>query len=141
MILFRDRLVLPPPFMVTLCTIGYFTVCNFIYFHDPIISATFWSFFLLGYVIYDICHYSLHFIDTTNNKDGWFSKQQRYHNQHHFGGEEAGFGVSSALWDKILNTGFKKNKKGNWLLYNVIYSLRIVRIMSFQLFDCFRYLY
>jgi hypothetical protein len=27
------------------------------------------------------------------------------------------------------------------LLYNVIYSLRIVRIMSFQLFDCFRYLY
>lgn len=113
MILLRDRLVLPPPFMVTVCTIGYFTVCNFIYFHDPIISATFWSFFLLGYVIYDICHYSLHFIDTTNNKNGWFSKQQRYHNQHHFGGEEAGFGVSSALWDKILNTGFKKNKKGN----------------------------
>jgi dihydroceramide fatty acyl 2-hydroxylase len=80
---------------------------------DPILSAFFWSFFLIGYMTYDICHYSLHHIDTSKNSKGYFHKLQKYHNQHHFGGEEAGFGVSSPLWDIVFRTGYKKGKKGN----------------------------
>ena len=60
---------------------------------------------------YDIIHYSLHHVDTNKHKGSYFHRLQQYHNQHHFGGEEAGFGVSSKLWDIIIGTGFKKNKK------------------------------
>lgn len=80
-------------------------------FHDPLISAIFWTFFYLGYTAYDTCHYALHHIDTTKSKGSYFHQLQKYHNQHHFGGEEAGFGVSSKLWDVVFGTGFKKGKK------------------------------
>jgi sterol desaturase/sphingolipid hydroxylase (fatty acid hydroxylase superfamily) len=42
--------------------------------------------FLSGYLMYDLCHYGLHHVDTTKNKGSYFHKLQRYHNQHHFGG-------------------------------------------------------
>ena len=93
--------------------VGFNTLGKVLYFNDPIISAVFWSFFLLGYMTYDICHYSLHHVDTSKNSGGWFGKLQKYHNQHHFGGEEAGFGVSSPLWDIVFRTGFTRSKKDN----------------------------
>ena len=98
---------------MAVCTliIGLQTVAKVIVISDPILSAVFWSFFLIGYVTYDICHYSLHHIDTSKHTQGYFHRLQKYHNQHHFGGEEAGFGVSSPLWDIVFRTGYKKNKK------------------------------
>lgn len=42
--------------------------------------------FLCGYLMYDLCHYALHHIDTTKSKGSYFHRLQRYHNQHHFGG-------------------------------------------------------
>ena len=86
-------------------------VWELIQFKDPIISATTWSFFLIGYMIYDISHYAFHFVDTTKNKGSWFHKLQKYHNKHHFSGEDAGFGVSSPLWDIIFRTGYKNEVK------------------------------
>ena len=78
---------------------------------DPIIFAFFWIAFGIGYLCYDLTHYSLHHVDTSNSKGSWFHRLQQYHNQHHFGGEEAGFGVSSPLWDYIIGTTYKRNKK------------------------------
>jgi len=63
--------------------------------------------------MYDISHYLLHHVDTSKNKGGFFHRLQKYHNQHHFGGQEAGFGVSSPLWDIILNTGYKNKNKSS----------------------------
>ena len=63
---------------------------------------------MLGYFAYDLTHYSLHHIDTSKHKGTYFHKLQRYHNQHHFGGEELGFGVSSKLWDVIFRTELPK---------------------------------
>jgi len=80
---------------------------------DPIISAFFWSGYLTGYVIYDSTHYFLHFLDTSAHPGTYFHELQKYHNQHHYGGEHAGFGVSSRLWDIVFRSGFKKNKKDN----------------------------
>lgn len=77
----------------------------------PILFAFFWIGLGLGYITYDLTHYSLHHIDTSKNRNGLFHRLQQYHNQHHFGGEEAGFGVSSPLWDYIIGTTFKLNKK------------------------------
>jgi sterol desaturase/sphingolipid hydroxylase (fatty acid hydroxylase superfamily) len=92
-------------------TLGYFTVGSVVTFEDPIFSAFFWTFFQIGYVAYDLCHYALHHIDTSKAAGGYFHDLQRYHNQHHFGGEEAGFGVSSKLWDIVFRTGYKRTKK------------------------------
>ena len=82
-----------------------------IVFEDPVIDATVWSFFLVGYMIYDMSHYAFHFVDTTKHKGSWFHKLQKYHNRHHFSGEYAGFGVSTPLWDLIFRTGYKNDKK------------------------------
>jgi len=57
--------------------------------------------------MYDCTHYALHHVDTRKHKGSYFHRLQKYHNQHHFGGEEAGFGVSSKFWDIIFRTGFK----------------------------------
>jgi hypothetical protein len=67
-------------------SLGYFTVGKVIVFDDVILSAFFWTFFQIGYISYDLCHYALHHIDTSKKKGGYFHDLQRYHNQHHFGG-------------------------------------------------------
>ena len=61
----------------------------------------------MGYLIYDMTHYSLHHL---NPKSGYFKFLQRYHNQHHFSGEDAGYGVSSKFWDVVFRTEMSKPK-------------------------------
>jgi len=78
---------------------------------DPVLYAFFWSFFLIGYMTYDITHYSLHHVDTSKSRGSYFHRLQQYHNQHHFGGEDAGYGVSSKIWDVVFRTGYKNKKK------------------------------
>jgi sterol desaturase/sphingolipid hydroxylase (fatty acid hydroxylase superfamily) len=102
--------VLPPAAVLLIMTLGYFTVLKVVVFHDWIVFATVWSFFLAGYVIYDIMHYALHHIDTSKHKGSWFHSLQKYHNKHHFSGQYAGFGVSSPLWDLIFRTGYKETR-------------------------------
>ena len=88
--------------------VGYFTVAQVLYFESMQTTAFYWTGFLIGYFIYDLTHYSLHHIDTSKSKGTYFHKLQRYHNQHHFGGEEAGFGVSSKFWDIVFRTEMSK---------------------------------
>jgi dihydroceramide fatty acyl 2-hydroxylase len=83
---YRDRLVFPPAFAVVASVIGYFTVCRIIYFENYVTSACYWSGFIIGYIIYDLCHYMLHHVDTSKHKGSYFHGLQKYHNQHHFGG-------------------------------------------------------
>lgn len=66
--------------------LGYLTVYRVLNIPNPQLNATFWTGFLVGYLIYDLTHYSLHHIDTSKNKGTYFHNLQRYHNQHHFGG-------------------------------------------------------
>jgi 4-hydroxysphinganine ceramide fatty acyl 2-hydroxylase len=91
-------------------TLGYFTLYQILKFPNPQINFAFWIGFEIGYLIYDLTHYSLHHIDTSKGKGGYFHNLQRYHNQHHFGGEELGFGVSSKFWDIIFRTEMTKRK-------------------------------
>ena len=81
--------------------------------NDQILDFCFWSSYLIGYMLYDSCHYFLHFLDTKRVKMTWFQALQRYHNQHHYGIENAGFGVSSPLWDIVFRSGFKVKKHSN----------------------------
>jgi 4-hydroxysphinganine ceramide fatty acyl 2-hydroxylase len=108
--LFRHRLVLPPLYAAVILLVACPTLLRVVGFRDPVISVSFWSAYLVGYVLYDSTHYFLHFLDTKRFQMGWFQSLQQYHNQHHYGGEHAGFGVSSPLWDIILRSGYKAKK-------------------------------
>jgi dihydroceramide fatty acyl 2-hydroxylase len=100
-----------PVFLVIYLLVIVSFLMNVIIIADPILYACFWSFVLVGYITYDISHYALHHIDTTTHKGSWFHKLQKYHNRHHFSGEDAGYGVSTPLWDFILKTNFKGKSK------------------------------
>lgn len=110
MLAYSHRLVLPPLYALLIILVANPTLLKVAHFSDPVIGVCFWSSYLLGYVLYDSTHYFLHFLDTKKFKMAWFQSLQQYHNQHHYGGEHAGFGVSSPLWDIILRSGFKAKK-------------------------------
>ena len=61
--------------------------------------------FVLGYVVYDICHYVLHH---SNSNNPILKKLRRYHLKHHFSQPQRGFGVTTPLWDYVFRTQFSK---------------------------------
>ena len=59
--------------------------------------------FGLGYVFYDLLHYTIHF----NGKR--FPSLKKYHLRHHFSDPQRGFGVTSPFWDYVFRTRFQKS--------------------------------
>lgn len=86
-------------------TIGYFTVYQMLSgFHYETKLMGMLG-FAIGYIIYDMTHYALHHFETTG--DSYFKRLQRYHNMHHYSGQEAAYGVSSKFWDIVFGTQLK----------------------------------
>ncbi|KAI5136911.1 Fatty Acid 2-Hydroxylase [Manis pentadactyla] len=57
---------------------------------------------LLGYVIYDVTHYYLHF--GSPHKGSYLYNMKAYHVKHHFTHQKSGFGISTKLWDYLFHT-------------------------------------
>uniref|UniRef100_A0A8C8ZM58 Fatty acid 2-hydroxylase n=1 Tax=Prolemur simus TaxID=1328070 RepID=A0A8C8ZM58_PROSS len=57
---------------------------------------------LLGYVLYDMTHYYLHF--GSPHKGSYLYSMKTYHVKHHFSHQKSGFGISTKLWDYIFHT-------------------------------------
>ena len=96
------RLVLPPAVSIPLATLFYFL------FYAVLPAAylpAFFATFIAGYVFYDISHYALHH---ANFKSRIWKKLKQHHMQHHYSDATKGYGVSSALWDKIFRSDFEK---------------------------------
>jgi sterol desaturase/sphingolipid hydroxylase (fatty acid hydroxylase superfamily) len=91
------RLVMPPSVSIPLAV--FFWVLFALVFGRiaPAISAG----FAFGYVCYDSIHYATHHF-AMNNRVGLWLKQ--YHLRHHFKDDQAGYGVSSPLWDYVFGT-------------------------------------
>jgi sterol desaturase/sphingolipid hydroxylase (fatty acid hydroxylase superfamily) len=98
----KMRLVMPPSASIPLAAIFYFLFS--LVFHTKILLA-FFPGFLLGYLIYDMLHYSLHHY---NFKIRFLKKIKQHHMLHHYQDPNKGYGVSSALWDIILRSDFPK---------------------------------
>lgn len=67
-------------------------------------DAYFYNFFggfVLGYMCYELCHYSFHH---TNPTSGIMRDLKLYHMQHHYKFGTVGFGVSSKFWDVVFRT-------------------------------------
>jgi sterol desaturase/sphingolipid hydroxylase (fatty acid hydroxylase superfamily) len=91
------RLVMPPSVSIPLAL--FFWILFAVVFGRvaPAISAG----FAFGYVCYDSIHYATHHF-AMNNRAGRWLKQ--YHLRHHFKDDQAGYGVSSPLWDYVFGT-------------------------------------
>ncbi|SHM93843.1 sterol desaturase family protein [Mucilaginibacter sp. OK098] len=94
----RRRLVMPPSLSIPLALMFFFLFRNLLpaKYLDIIFAK-----FLTGYLIYDIGHYAMHHL---NFKSGLFKKIKQHHMLHHYQNPNRGYGVSSPLWDKILQS-------------------------------------
>jgi len=68
---------------------------------------------LSGYLFYDLLHYSIHHFNWNNR---YFKYMKKAHLNHHYMDTNAGFGVTSPLWDYIFST--VQNYNNGW--YNFL---------------------
>ncbi len=100
----RKRLVMPPSVSIPLAFLFYFLFSLFL---SPAQLYSFFPGFVTGYLIYDISHYALHHY---NFKSSLLKKMKKHHMLHHYADSGKGYGVSSAVWDKVFQSGFEKKK-------------------------------
>lgn len=98
------RLVMPPSVSIPLALGVYY---GFRSFMPPYYLYPFFAAFVLGYIFYDTVHYALHHF---NFKGSFWKKIKKHHMLHHYSDASKGFGVSSELWDRVLQSGFPKKK-------------------------------
>ena len=96
------RLVMPPSVSIPLATGFYFL---FKWILPAYFLSGFFAAFLIGYLFYDMSHYAIHHATFENPI---MKKLKQHHMKHHYQEPDRGYGVSSALWDKILGSDFKK---------------------------------
>jgi sterol desaturase/sphingolipid hydroxylase (fatty acid hydroxylase superfamily) len=98
------RLVMVPSVSLPLAIVFYLLFALFL---SPAHLFSFFSGFILGYLIYDMTHYAIHH---GNFKNPFWKKIKQHHMLHHYDNPNKGYGVSSVLWDKILDSDFPKKK-------------------------------
>lgn len=97
-----QRLVMPPSASIPLATAFYFL---FRWLLPLNMLDGFFAGFILGYLFYDITHYMLHHAQF---KNGVWKKIKHHHMLHHYDDSTRGYGVTSALWDRIFGSDFLK---------------------------------
>src|ERR1700731_4413262 len=91
------RLVMPPAVSIPLAVAFYALFFGTLGRFAPAVSAGFG----FGYVCYDTIHYAIHHFPMKRGIWRWL---KQYHLRHHYQDDEAGFGVSSPLWDYVFRT-------------------------------------
>jgi sterol desaturase/sphingolipid hydroxylase (fatty acid hydroxylase superfamily) len=98
----RLRLVMPPSVSIPLA-LGFYALFT-VTVSEAWLPA-FFAAFLSGYLFYDLSHYAIHHANFSNPI---LKKLKQHHMRHHYHEPDRGYGVSSALWDKIFQSDFKK---------------------------------
>ena len=99
----RTRLVMPPVISVPLAII-FFWLFHFVL--DVMVGRPGWfspvfAGFVIGYIVYDMMHYTLHHARARN---AYILMCRRQHMQHHGTCPGLRFGVSSPVWDYVFGT-------------------------------------
>ncbi|KAL3683870.1 hypothetical protein R1sor_001892 [Riccia sorocarpa] len=92
------RIVFPPAFATPIVYLTWLFVKAI--FPDGFSHSVFGG-VMLGYIVYDLTHYFLHF---GNGFTHQLRHMKRYHLNHHFKVQTEGFGVSSEVWDWVFGT-------------------------------------
>jgi len=98
------RLVMPPSASIPMALAFYYL---FEWVLPMGANYAFYPGFIGGYLVYDMTHYALHH---ANFKSPFWKKLKRHHMLHHYSDPTKGYGVSSALWDKVLESDFTEDK-------------------------------
>jgi sterol desaturase/sphingolipid hydroxylase (fatty acid hydroxylase superfamily) len=98
----RLRLVMPPSVSIPLA-LGFYLIFKSVL--PALWLPSFFAAFLIGYLIYDLSHYAFHHLTFQNPI---LKKLKQHHMRHHYHEPNRGYGVSSVLWDKVLDSDFKK---------------------------------
>lgn len=93
----KMRLVMPPTLFIILAIPFYKLVFGILPFY---IACAGWAGGFLGYIMYDVLHYSMHHISLPP----YIQKLKKYHLEHHYKNYRLGFGVTSMFWDHVFNT-------------------------------------
>ena len=106
----KTRLVMPPALSIPLALLFY---SLFVLVFKTILQVPMWlspvfAGFILGYIAYDMIHYSTHHIQM---KKGYFRVLRQQHMHHHFQTPDKRFGVSSPFWDYVFGTMPKETSK------------------------------
>lgn len=94
----KQRLVMPIALSLLIAVVLF---ALFSAFFGQLVWA-FFAGFVLGYLAYDMIHYSIHHFKRPGPK--WLADIWKSHLDHHFRDSSKGFGVSSPLWDRIIGT-------------------------------------
>ena len=95
-----SRLVMPPIISVPLAVVFYIVFILTLGRFAPAALAGFG----FGYVCYDTIHYATHHFAMKRGVWRWL---KQYHLRHHYHDDQAGYGVSSPLWDYVFGTSRK----------------------------------
>jgi len=91
------RLVMPPSISVPLAVLFYILFLLIFGHLAPSVFAG----LVFGYVCYDMLHYATHHFSMKRGPWLWL---KQYHLRHHYKDDDAGFGISSPLWDYVFGT-------------------------------------
>lgn len=99
----KTRLVMPPVVSIPLALLfyGFYDLLFSKLLAAPFLTASVFSGFIIGYLIYDITHYATHHWPM---RRGFLKALKRHHMRHHYKTPNQRFGVSSPLWDYIFGT-------------------------------------
>ncbi|XP_036690703.1 fatty acid 2-hydroxylase isoform X2 [Balaenoptera musculus] len=95
----ESRLVFPP--VPASLVIAFFYVFLRLILPEAV-GGTVFAGGLLGYVIYDMIHYYLHF--GSPHKGSYLYHLKAHHVKHHFAHQQSGFGISTKFWDHFFHT-------------------------------------
>lgn len=99
----KTRLVMPPVMSVPLAIIffGFFHLVFDVVVGRPAWFSPVFAGFVIGYIVYDMMHYTLHHARARN---AYILMCRRQHMQHHGTCPTMRFGVSSPVWDYVFGT-------------------------------------
>uniref|UniRef100_A0A452UE68 Fatty acid 2-hydroxylase n=1 Tax=Ursus maritimus TaxID=29073 RepID=A0A452UE68_URSMA len=95
----ESRLVFPP--VPASLGIAFFYIILRLLLPEAV-AGTMFAGGLLGYVIYDMIHYYLHF--GSPHKGSYLYNMKAHHAKHHFAHQQSGYGISTKLWDHFFHT-------------------------------------
>lgn len=100
----RYRLVMPPALFAILAGLAYLLVRPLaLSFLSANVFHALYATVFVGYVMYDLMHYSQHHMKF--GKGSYFGGMKQYHMKHHFSGlQNVGYGITSKVWDHVFGT-------------------------------------
>jgi sterol desaturase/sphingolipid hydroxylase (fatty acid hydroxylase superfamily) len=113
----KERLFMPP--VPSLIISSLIFLLMFLFLGNNVFS--FWSGFMLGYLLYGSVHYAIH---AWNPPFKFMKPLWRNHHLHHYKNDNKGFGVSCTIWDRVFGTMFdlKKEKEDKDKVQELMYK-------------------